>query len=321
MPRNARCYDVLIASPGDVQSERQIAVECIEDWNTQHSRATEVILQPRRWEFDAVPETGDRPQAFINRQIVDRSDLLIGIFWSRLGSSSSVAPSGTVEEIDRLVAAGKPAALYFSTMPLPYNVDPAQLEALREYKERMRQSSIYFEFQSHELLRRMISIHLGHRMHQLAGTPVEPPQTPKTKTAALSIRLGNQRMLGGVRTMQLFVEIENLSRERLREYSCDVSVPRAALTHSSGAIWGEINSKNPNRRVIRFTEMGRGQIMLGDTCRYGPLDLGIDQLKMKGTHLEGDYDGTLADKVFADAVINGEVLHAEMPLSEIFVGA
>lgn len=58
MPRDARCYDVLIASPSDAQAERQIIAECIEDWNSQHSRATGVIIQPRRWEFDAMPETG-----------------------------------------------------------------------------------------------------------------------------------------------------------------------------------------------------------------------------------------------------------------------
>jgi hypothetical protein len=91
MPRNARCYDVLIASPSDVQAERQIVAECIEDWNSQHSRATGVIIQPRRWEFDAMPETGARPQSFINQQIVDSSDMLIGVFWSRLGSPSGVA--------------------------------------------------------------------------------------------------------------------------------------------------------------------------------------------------------------------------------------
>jgi hypothetical protein len=36
------------------------------------------------------------------------------MFWTKLGTATGVAASGTVEEIDRFVAAGKPAMLYFS---------------------------------------------------------------------------------------------------------------------------------------------------------------------------------------------------------------
>jgi len=320
MPRDARCYDVLIASPSDVQVERKIIAECIEDWNAQHSRTTGVIIQPRRWEFDAMPETGDRPQAFINRQIVDMSDMLLGVFWTRLGSPSGVASSGTVEEIDRLVAAGKLAALYFSTMPLPYDHDPAQLAALQEYKKQIQPTALYFDFSTHEHFRRLVSLHLGQRMHDLAGTPSDPPPTSKIARAVLSIRRGTQQRSGDVRTMQVIVELQNLSQSRIREYSCDVSMPKAALTFASAHYVGEIASKDPSRRMMRFTEEGwKGEpIFAGDTRQIVSLELGIEQLKMTGTYLHGDYEGTLADKISADAVIDGEVFHAEMPLSEIF---
>jgi hypothetical protein len=41
---------------------------------------------------------------------------------------------------------------------------------------------------------------------------------------------------------------------------------------------------------------------------------------MKGTWLEGDFDGTLADKATVDAIVDGERLHAEKPIREIFAG-
>jgi hypothetical protein len=472
MPRNARCFDVLIASPSDVQAERQVISECIEDWNSQHSRATGTIIQPRRWELDAMPETGARPQSFINRQIVDVSDMLIGVFWSRLGSPSGVAASGTVEEINRLVDAGKPVALYFSKVPLPYDHDQTQLAAVQEYKKRIQQTALYFEFPDREQLRRLVSLHLGQRMHELAGTPfeppetgnsqwlpeldvevnwlpgfewngnglivsnlssgknlynihfdpvqtplgevkwepaempclragkelkiapvfadpslreqqnkqricqfvyelfdrkladnherfdalslniqcedednmryeirapivhvpgapiqvgrlvrqrsIEPPPTPKIAAAALSIRIGNPGRSGDVRTMQVIFELENLSKSRLSEYSCDVSVPKAALTFSSAGYISKIASKDSSREAFRFSEGISGPIFPGDTRQLATLELGIDQLKMKGTYLHGDYEGTLADKVYADANIGGEIHHAEMPLSEIF---
>src|SRR5579871_1904897 len=108
MPRETRCYEVLIASPGDVQAERQIIVECIDDWNAAHSRSSSVILQPRRWELDVYPELGDRPQEIINKQIVDTADIVLGVFWHRIGTPTGQAESGTVEEIERFVAAKRP---------------------------------------------------------------------------------------------------------------------------------------------------------------------------------------------------------------------
>ena len=48
------------------------------------------------------------------------------------------------------------------------------------------------------------------------------------------------------------------------------------------------------------------------------IDLGIDQLKLTGTYLAGDYEGTRADKVIANAVVAGEALQVEKSLSEIF---
>lgn len=59
------------------------------------------------------PESGDRPQALLNRQIVAREDFLIGIFGTRLGTPTGVAESGTIEEIKEFRKAVKYVALYF----------------------------------------------------------------------------------------------------------------------------------------------------------------------------------------------------------------
>src|SRR5215469_2313665 len=92
-------YRVLIASPSDMPEERQIATEGINEWNALHASDEGVVLLPVKWETHAMPETGVRPQAAINRQLVAECDLLLGMFWSKLGTSTGVAESGTVEEI------------------------------------------------------------------------------------------------------------------------------------------------------------------------------------------------------------------------------
>jgi hypothetical protein len=70
-------------------------------------------MQSRRW------ATGRRPSS--NDQLVDDADILIGLFKARIGTPTGISASGTIEEIDRLVAAGKPVMLYFSTGPIPHN--------------------------------------------------------------------------------------------------------------------------------------------------------------------------------------------------------
>jgi hypothetical protein len=62
------------------------------------------------WELDATPQFGLDPQAAVNEQLVDSSDILVAILWTRLGSPTPRSPSGTVEEITRFVDAKKPGA-------------------------------------------------------------------------------------------------------------------------------------------------------------------------------------------------------------------
>jgi hypothetical protein len=76
-----------------------------------------------------------RPQSAINSQLLNDCDILVGMFWTRLGTTTGVADSGTVEEIARFVSAGKPTLLYFSNRHIdPSRIDVAQLKRLRNFK-------------------------------------------------------------------------------------------------------------------------------------------------------------------------------------------
>jgi hypothetical protein len=70
-----------------------------------------VVLLPVRWETHARPAAGVRVQGEINQQFVRDSDVVVGMFWTKLGTPTGVADSGTVEEIDLFVETNKPAML------------------------------------------------------------------------------------------------------------------------------------------------------------------------------------------------------------------
>jgi len=147
MPYQATVIPIMIASPGDVFEEREVIREVIHNWNYINSAKTKVMLTPAGWETHSSPELGTRPQELINSRILKDCDLLIGVFWTRLGTPTGKSESGTVEEIEEHIKAGKPAMIYFSSKPAaPESIDSKQYAALRAFKERCRELGLVEEF-------------------------------------------------------------------------------------------------------------------------------------------------------------------------------
>lgn len=157
MSSKAEIYRVLIASPSDLTEERQAATEAINEWNTQHAEAEGVVLLPVKWETNATPRSGVRPQEAINDEIVRTSDILVGMFWTKIGTNTGIAESGTVEEIDQFVAAAKPAMLYFSRRPIdPNSINLKQLRKLRAFKDATYKKALTGGFNGLDDLRQTI---------------------------------------------------------------------------------------------------------------------------------------------------------------------
>ena len=158
--RTAIVFNVLIASPADVSEERDAVTAAIHAWNASNYSTTGIMLNPVRWETHSFPESGDRTQSIVNRQIVDEGDFLIGIFGNRLGTPTGAAQSGTIEEIERFRKAGKHVALYFSTADVPRNADRDQLAALEKYQRERAKDTLYFTFSNATELRILVTQHL-----------------------------------------------------------------------------------------------------------------------------------------------------------------
>ncbi|GAA1753750.1 hypothetical protein [Aeromicrobium alkaliterrae] len=135
MPFHATVVQVLVASPGDTQAERTAILTDTSRWNGRNAQGRGFILSPWLYELHATPIYGDRPQAIINRQGVDRSDVVVAVFGTKLGTPTGVDVSGTVEEIKRAHELGKPVHVYFSAADLPHDADLQDLAALKDFKE------------------------------------------------------------------------------------------------------------------------------------------------------------------------------------------
>jgi hypothetical protein len=148
----------MVVSPGDITDERKIAYNVVLDWNTINSDKNGIVLNPIGWDINLYPETGEHPQDIINRQLLEKADILIGIFWTRIGTPTKEHPSGSVEEITRHIDAGKQALIYFSSIPIkPASIDNEQFQKLLTYKDSIKAMSYYKEYDSHETFKRILA--------------------------------------------------------------------------------------------------------------------------------------------------------------------
>jgi hypothetical protein len=194
MPQQGLIFRVLVASPSDCIQERKAIPEIIYSWNAANSLRNAAILEPVLWETHATPAMGDRPQALINKQLVQQCDLLVGVFWTRLGTNTGVAESGTVEEIEEFRKHGKPVLLYFSSVPvIPESIDHEQYQKLVAYKKTLQDQGIVFSYDSvgafRELLQRHLASTIGDLLAVHGKSPSDPSPTPEVSDEIKAIKM------------------------------------------------------------------------------------------------------------------------------------
>jgi hypothetical protein len=140
---------VLISSPGDTGEEVAAVKESLHSWNGSRAESAQVILLPRHWRSDAVPRLGTGSgQGVINEQLVDDADIVIALFDARLGQATAEAVSGTAEEIQRAVDAGKHVHVWFSNEPVGRDADLKQLTALKKFRANLEAQGLLGEYDS-----------------------------------------------------------------------------------------------------------------------------------------------------------------------------
>lgn len=163
-------FNLFLASPGDVKLERELVKEVIDELNIGYCAINNCNINLITWENRSIPEIGAEPQKIINSQLLSEHniDILIGIFWHRIGSKTSTHVSGSVEEISTLIEQKEirqidtDIMIYFkSSTPMALDeIDTAQLQSLREYKKEIGQIGLYRDYRKLDELAKYLRIHL-----------------------------------------------------------------------------------------------------------------------------------------------------------------
>jgi hypothetical protein len=146
-------YRIVVASPGDVQEERDLVQSAVDEVNrTLDLARSDVILTVSRLETDVYPGFHpEGPQGRVEEDLdIENCEILIGIFWKRFGSPVRGAASGTEHEIRKALSAqrqrGRPQVmLYFCDRQCrPETPEEAdQVQKVKLFKAEMQQLGLY----------------------------------------------------------------------------------------------------------------------------------------------------------------------------------
>lgn len=141
MAQNVVLYNLLISCPGDVQGEVKLIEDAVGEFNELYAEPLGITIQSRHWSKSSYAQSGGKPQALLNEQLVKKCDAAVAIFWTRFGSPTDEYGSGTEEEIEIMLQSGKQVFMYFSDKSIPpsqvNNKDYRRVQAFRgKYKDR-----------------------------------------------------------------------------------------------------------------------------------------------------------------------------------------
>lgn len=172
MPEIVSLYRVFMASPGDVIEERAVVEEVLKEWNLQHGNDAKARVELVSWHTHSYPSTGDRPQALINKQALNASDIVVGFFWSRFGSPTGVAESGTEEEIREGIAQKKPVMVYFSKRKSVTKQKTTERMKIEKFKADFGRQALFWEYSEVSGFEKAFRNHLASVMSSLLNHPL-----------------------------------------------------------------------------------------------------------------------------------------------------
>jgi hypothetical protein len=182
---------IFLASPSDVPTERRHVKKVIDELNQTVADEKGVYFVLTSSE-NAFPGYGKDGQAILNEQIgkMQEYDLFIGIMWSRIGTPTPRAKSGTAEEFGRAIQAlrcrKKPEVWFYFRLskvrPPTTAEEVRQLGEVVAFRNKFREKGLFWEYETPAAFCDQLRIHLTLWLNQ------RQEKTPKSKSTAARSR-------------------------------------------------------------------------------------------------------------------------------------
>lgn len=188
-PRYERVVVVFVASPSDMEQEREKLEEVITELNRTWSKSLQLRLDLVRWETHGIPGIGADPQDVLNEELaIENADIFIGLMWGRYGTPTNRAGSGTEEEFQTALdlhhkdPSSNRIMFYFKEAPLSFDqIDVTQLSRVERFKSSIGDDgALYWKFATLMEFEQHIRMHLSRQVqyfHKQQDTSVPTSET------------------------------------------------------------------------------------------------------------------------------------------------
>ncbi|HJQ25488.1 MAG TPA: COR domain-containing protein [Blastocatellia bacterium] len=186
--RGLRILRIVVASPSDVQPERNVLPSVLKEINRSVAADRGLHLELSQWETDTYPGFHTKgPQGLIDSILnITDCDLLIGIFWKRFGTPTSDGQTGTEHEFNVAYKAwqekGRPQIfVYFNQKPhaLKSKAEVEQLGQVLDFREGLPKEALWWPYEGKTEFEKLIRNHLINYIRNFSWimTDSRPPET------------------------------------------------------------------------------------------------------------------------------------------------
>src|SRR5271157_5118748 len=198
--RTAEILRLVVASPSDVQAERDAVEAVVRQVNRGVADERNLVLKVTRWERDAFPGFhGGGPQALIDSILrIPECDIFIGILWKRYGTPVADALSGTEHEYNAAYESWKKKdspQIFFYFNERPYyprtTEENAQWGLVLKFKENFPKEGLWWPYKGKEKFKELLRNHLESYLRGQVRVEADPTrylENLRDQTSHIEIR-------------------------------------------------------------------------------------------------------------------------------------
>ncbi|MFL6275982.1 MAG: COR domain-containing protein [Blastocatellia bacterium] len=169
-------FRIVVASPSDVQPERDVLPSVIEEINRGVAADHGLYLVLARWETDTYPGFHlEGPQGLIDPILrITDCDLLIGIFWKRFGTPTADGKTGTEHEFNLAYEAwqekGSPQIfVYFNQKPYTPKsaAEVEQWKQVLAFRDKFPKEGLWWPYKGKPSFEKLVRNHLTNYIRSL----------------------------------------------------------------------------------------------------------------------------------------------------------
>lgn len=160
MPRKIWCVSVFLSFPSNMAIYAEKIEGIISVFNDIYGFDKGVVFRIVHWKKNSIGQVSDDAQLAINKQLLEKYDLMIALIGDRLGEATARAESGTAEEIRNAIGkkdqvfGGKHIQVIFKTKieSSINHIDVNQLTRVKDFRLSVQKLALVAEFnEDHEV--------------------------------------------------------------------------------------------------------------------------------------------------------------------------